>query len=32
MQLSTALLNASVLIVDDDIEALEEMADALLVV
>jgi CheY-like chemotaxis protein len=29
MQLSTALLNASVLIVGDDIEALEEMADTL---
>jgi DNA-binding NtrC family response regulator len=29
MQVSTALLNGSVLIVDDDTEALEEMADAL---
>lgn len=29
MQLNTALLNGSVLIVDDDVEALEEMADAL---
>lgn len=29
MQLSSALLNGSVLIVDDDIAALEEMADAL---
>ncbi|MFT5226455.1 MAG: hypothetical protein ACI8XX_002213, partial [Polaribacter sp.] len=29
MEPNTASLNSSVLIVDDDIEALEEMADAL---